>query len=130
MGRDMGRRGGAVAKTSERLSALAVASFKEAGYYADGANLYFRVAPAKPVEGEGAKPDRGARGWIFRFARGGRTRDMGLGAYPQISLATARRLAGKCRELVAQGIDPIEQRRAERAAQRLATARTLTFDEC
>jgi integrase len=117
-----------VAKTSSRLSALKVASLERPGYYADGANLYFRIAPGKtPDEGP---QSGGARGWIFRFARQHRTRDMGLGPYPQISLATARKLASKCRELVNQGVDPIEHRRAEIAAQRVAAAKALTFDEC
>ncbi len=120
MGRTMGRRfgGGGVAKTSERLSALKVAGLRQPGYFADGANLYFRVAQS------------GAVGWIFRFTSQGRTRDMGLGAYPEISLATARKLAEKCRELTKQGLDPIEQRRTERAAQRVAAAKTLAFGEC
>jgi integrase len=107
-----------VAKTSERLSALKVAGLRQPGYFADGANLYFRVAPS------------GAAGWIFRFTSQGRTRDMGLGAYPEISLATARKLASKCRELTTQGLDPIEQRRADRAAPRVAAAKSFTFDEC
>jgi integrase len=107
-----------VAKNSERLSALKVSNLKEPGYFSDGANLYFRIAPG------------GARGWIFRFTVQGRTRDMGLGAYPGISLAVARNLAGKCRELVKEGVDPVEQRRTGRAAQRVAAAKTMTFDEC
>ena len=107
-----------MAKISERLSALKVANHKGPGYFADGGNLYFRIAPSD------------TRGWIFRFTIGGRTRDMGLGAYPAISLAAARKAATKYRELVKEGVDPIDRRRAERAAHRLATARTLTFDEC
>jgi integrase len=107
-----------MAKTSERLSAPKVANQKVPGYYADGGNLYFRVAPG------------GARGWIFRFSRHGRTRDMGLGGFPDISLAAARKLAGRCRELVNGGADPIEQRRAESLASRVAAANTLTFDAC
>lgn len=107
-----------MAQTIGRLSAIKVAKLKEPGYYADGGNLYFRMAPS------------GARGWIFRFALGGRTRDMGLGAYPEISLATARDLAEKFRALVKEGVDPIERRRADRAAQRVASAKNLTFDEC
>ena len=55
---------------------------------------------------------------------------MGLGAYPDISLATARDLAGKFRALVKEGVDPIERRRADRSAQRIAFAKNLTFDEC
>src|SRR5579872_4648400 len=101
-----------------RLSAMRAAKLTEPGYFADGGNLYFRVAPS------------GARGWIFRFALGGRTRDMGLVAYPEISLAAARELAEKFRRLIKEGVDPIEHRRTERAAQRVASAKVLTFDEC
>ncbi|MGB7098569.1 MAG: Arm DNA-binding domain-containing protein, partial [Xanthobacteraceae bacterium] len=107
-----------MAQTIGRLSAIKVAKLKEPGYYADGGNLYFRVAPPPQGPGGFAKPASGARGWIFRFALSGRTRDMGLGAYPDISLATARDLAGKFRALVKEGVDPIERRRADRSAQR------------
>lgn len=107
-----------MAKTSERLSALKVANLKDPGYFADGANLYLRIAPG------------GSRGWIFRYTVNGRTRDMGLGAFPGISLAVARKLADKNRGQVKEGIDPVDYRRAERAAQRVSAARTLTFDEC
>jgi integrase len=55
---------------------------------------------------------------------------MGLGAYPEISLAAARDLAAKFRVLVKEGVDPIERRRADRAAQRVASSKNLTFDEC
>jgi Arm DNA-binding domain len=91
-----------MAKTSERLSALKVKNLKGLGYFSDGGNLYFRIAPGD------------ARGWIFRFAMHGRTRDMGLGAYPEISLADARELAAKCRVLLKQGIRP--HRSAARSA--------------
>ncbi len=107
-----------MAQTISRLSAISVPN-KKPGYHADGANLYLRVAPKG-----------GGRGWIFRFAMGGRTRDMGLGSYPEISLATARELAGRFRGLVKEGIDPVERRRIERAGQRVAAAKNLTFDEC
>lgn len=107
-----------MAQTIGRLSAIKVTRIKDPGYYADGGNLYFRVAPS------------GARGWMFRFTMAGRTRDMGLGSYPEISLATARELADKFRPLVKAGIDPIERRRDDRAAQRIASAKNLSFDEC
>jgi integrase len=108
----------AVAKNSERLSAIKVSNLKGPGFFADGANLYYRIAPG------------GARGWIFRYTVQNRTRDMGLGSFPAITLAAARKLAGKCRELVNEGADPIEQRRSERSAQRVAAAKSVTFDEC
>ena len=37
-------------------------------------------------------------------------RDMGLGPYPQISLAQARELLAEYRTLIARKIDPIKQR--------------------
>ena len=43
-----------MAQTIGRLSAIKVSKLKDRGYFADGGNLYFRVAPS------------GARGWIFR----------------------------------------------------------------
>ncbi len=107
-----------MAKTTERLSALKIAAVKETGYFADGGNLYFRVTPV------------GSRNWIFRYTIQGRTRDMGLGAFPEISLSSARRIAEKCRELVNEGIDPIDHRRSERASAQSAAARCLTFDDC
>ena len=118
-----------MAQTIGRLSAIKVANLEAAGYYADGGNLYFRVArPSKYQRNNGQAG--GARGWIFRFGMGGRTRDMGLGPYPEISLATARDLAGKFRALVKEGVDPIERRKTQRAFQKVESARNLTFDEC
>jgi integrase len=107
-----------MAKTTERLSALKIANLTRPGYFADGGNLYFRIASS------------GARGWIFRFTVAGRTRDMGLGPYPSISLAAARKAASKYLELVKQGVDPIDRRREERANQQVALARIKTFDDC
>jgi integrase len=107
-----------VVQTIGRLSAVSVGK-KTPGYHADGANLYLRVAPKG-----------GGRGWIFRYSSGGRTRDMGLGSFPEISLAAARELAADCRKQIKQGIDPIERRRAERTARSVEAAKTLSFDNC
>ena len=41
---------------------------------------------------------------------------MGLGPYPDVSLAEAREAAAECRRLVRNGTDPIEHRREQRAA--------------
>jgi integrase len=107
-----------MARTINRISATKLAALKSPGYYADGGNLYHRIAPG------------GSRGWIFRFAKHGRTRDMGMGPYPEISLATARKRAFELRQLVADDIDPIKKRQAERDAARVEDAKTITFDDC
>ena len=98
-----------------RLSTTGLKS-KPTGYHSDGGNLYFRVA------------DGGSRGWIFRFALNGRTRDAGLGPFPEIGLAEARAKAFEYRRLVVAGIDPIEQRNGDLAAARVDAAKTITFD--
>lgn len=99
-----------------RLSAQAIARAKTAGYLHDGGGLYLQITTA------------GARSWVYRFALG-RRRDMGLGAFPAVSLATARNLAAGARALVAAGQDPIAARDAERTRQRLAAARGVTWDQ-
>jgi hypothetical protein len=40
-----------------------------------------------------------ARSWIFRYKLNSRARDMGLGSYPDVSLAEARGKAEECEEL-------------------------------
>jgi integrase len=55
---------------------------------------------------------------------------MGLGSCKLYSLAEARDLAQAARKLRHQGIDPIEQRRADRAQNLLAAATATTFQQC
>jgi hypothetical protein len=65
------------------------------------------------------KVDKPARSWILRFWLHGRRRRMGLGSYPDVSLAMARERALAARRLVADGTDPIAARRAERRKREL-----------
>ena len=55
---------------------------------------------------------------------------MGLGPVHTIGLAEARARALDCRRLLLDGIDPIDSRNAERAAERVARADELTFQHC
>jgi integrase len=71
----------------------------------------------------------GARSWTLRVSLGGRRRDMGLGAYPAVTLAMARDKAREARELIRQGVDPIDRQRAARSALMAAAASALTFEE-
>jgi integrase len=90
-----------------------------AGFYADGGNLYLAVERNK--NGDGFN-----RRWVFRFKLpgGGRQRDMGLGSVIDHGvnangLSSVRELAQNARQLLARGLDPIEERKqqiAERAA--------------
>jgi integrase len=100
-----------------RLTAIGINRLKQPGLYADGGNLYFRIAPG------------GSRGWVFRFTRNGRTHDAGFGPYPEIAIADARTRAFEWRKLLVSDVDPLEQRKAEQAAAPVAAAKSITFDD-
>lgn len=72
----------------------------------------------------------GARSWILRCSIAGRRRDMGLGGYPDVTLADARRRARDRREQIDNGLDPIGQRREARAALLAASVKAMTFNQC
>lgn len=101
-----------------RLSAVQVAKLKAPGYYADGAGLYLQVSST------------GTKSWIFRYARAGREREMGLGPLHTFTLAQARERATAQRILLADGIDPIEHRRALLDEARAESEKSRTFADC
>ncbi|MBF9048005.1 integrase arm-type DNA-binding domain-containing protein [Rhodobacterales bacterium LSUCC0031] len=62
---------------------------------------------------------QGNRRWVFRFSlKGQPQREMGMGAFPATTLAQARQKAAAARELIGQGIDPIEAAARDAAAAR------------
>ena len=71
------------------------------GKYEDGGGLRLVVAKSK------------AKKWVLRFTINGKRREMGLGGYPDVSLAEARELAAIYRKQAKSGIDPILARQAE-----------------
>jgi integrase len=101
-----------------KLTALAAARVTAVGMHGDGDGLYLQV-------GSG-----GAKSWIYRFVLNGRERYLGLGSANAIPLKRARELAAEARQLRAEGVDPVEQRRSVRVAKRVASAKTVTFDQC
>lgn len=58
----------------------------------------------------------GAKSWAVRLTVNGKRRWMGLGSYPEISMADARDRARQVKQMARDGIDPIEKRRAMRSA--------------
>ncbi len=56
----------------------------------------------------------GSHGWRFDFRFGGKRNMISLGTYPDTTLALARRKADAVRQMLAEGIDPSQQRKAER----------------
>lgn len=106
-------------KKAKELSAIEIKRVTEPGYHPVGgvAGLVLQVT------------DAGARTWILRATVGSKRREIGLGGYPDVSLAKAREKAQEARDLIQQGIDPVERRKALRASLMAAQAKVLTFDE-
>jgi integrase len=69
------------------------------GKYGDGANLYLIVSKA------------GARKWVLRFTWLGKPKEMGLGSTSGVTLADAREKAATARRQIAQGTNPIDERK-------------------
>src|SRR5271163_5154934 len=93
-----------------RLTARAVASITVAGRYGDGRNLYLAVSPS------------GTKSWVFRYKRDGKARERGLGAFPLVSLADARRKAEDARRVVSAGSDPLDLKKAASASRKAEKA--------
>lgn len=82
---------------------------------ADGKGLFLLVLPD------------GAKQWRFKYHRPdtGKENLLALGAYPDVSLSKARERRAEVRALLADGIDPGEQRKAERQARKEAAGSTF-----
>ena len=106
-------------RKAQELSALQVKRLSKPGLHAVGgvAGLQLQVKGT------------GARSWILRAQIGSRRRDVGLGGYPDVPLSAAREKAREAREQIRQGIDPVEARKATRAALIADQALKLSFAE-
>src|SRR5262249_61684370 len=69
-----------------------------------------------------------AASWTLRYEIGGREKWMGLGSAYEFSLKQIRERALEARRKLADKIDPLEERRTERAAKAAAAARQMTFE--
>lgn len=103
---------------AHRLSALAVEKLKSPGTYSDGAGLVVKVS------------DTGAKSYMLRYMVNGRARWMGLGPCLDVSLTEARELASIARKKIRAGVDPIDERKAEKEAKKVFKLKSMTFGEC
>lgn len=95
------------------LNSMKAKSF-DVGKYADGQGLW--LIKRNKVHGK----------WILRFVIKGRRREMGLGRWPDVSIAEARERASDARRSVRDGIDPIDERRTQRLAPVQSTVSEVT----
>lgn len=75
--------------------------------------------PGRHIDGDGLMLEvqaSGGRQWVLRYQLNGRRRDMGLGGYPEVSLAEARERAAAARKLArGQRLDPLVERKRAKA---------------
>jgi integrase len=70
----------------------------------DGGGLYLEVAPS------------GGKWWRIKYRFGGKEKRLSLGVYPDVGLKEARERRDESRKLLADGIDPGENRKAQKLA--------------
>lgn len=106
-----------IARILYKLTAQEVKN-KPAGKYNDGGGLWL------------VKRDAERGQWVLRVTVHGRRREMGLGAYPEVSLKDARLAADQQRQVKRSGLDPIKERARQRreAAKRLHLLKEIAAD--
>lgn len=70
----------------------------------DGGGLYLEVSP------------NGGKWWRLKYRFGGKEKRLSLGTYPDVSLKDARERRDEARKLLANDVDPGENRKAAKAA--------------
>ena len=97
-----------------RLTVAMVRALAAPGRYGDGSTLFLNISPG------------GSKSWIQRVVVNGRRRDIGLGGWPVVSLAKARQRAFANRVAIADGRDPLaDKRKASVPTFREAAGRTF-----
>src|SRR5271170_7219173 len=78
-----------------------------------------RKKPVKLLDERGciSRSLRPAGWWRLKYRFGGREKRLSLGVYPDVSLKDARDRRDSARKLLADGIDPSENRKAQKSAQ-------------
>lgn len=107
-------------KKAVELGALDVKRLTEPGMHFVGgvAGLALEIGPT------------GNKSWILRVMVGDKRRKMGLGGFPDVTLARAKELAREAREQVSSGVDPIDVKKSARRALAASRAKDVTFKAC
>ncbi|HMX53566.1 MAG TPA: integrase arm-type DNA-binding domain-containing protein, partial [Plasticicumulans sp.] len=98
---------------ANRLSDAELRRQMPVGKHTDGGGLYLEVTEA------------GNKLWRYRYRINGREQLMAMGAYPEVSLAEARKARDAARERVKTGINPSHERKIERARRAVESAQTF-----
>lgn len=74
------------------------------GRYHDSHGLHLKISPS------------GTKAWILRYQIDGKRHDLGLGAFPDVSLSAARKAAMEARVKINNGYDPLALKRQQAAS--------------
>jgi len=108
-----------MAKATKGLTAKRVQAIKTPGKHHDSQG---------PVRGLHLQVGaNGSKSWLLRYEVDGRERWMGLGSAGDFTLKEARERARAARQLLADGKDPIEERLAQRDAERKERQTNIVF---
>ena len=107
-----------MARQLNRLTALQVSKLNKPGLHGDGGGLTLQITRT------------GVKSWLFRFMREGKAYGMGLGPTHTFSLAEARQKALAARKQLAEGLNPLTEKKEYLLAAALVRAKMMTFDQC
>lgn len=113
-------------KIAKPLTDLAVRRLTRPGWHAVGGVAGLLLQVREPAKTGAAIP----RSWILRVRIGSERRPIGLGPYPQVSLAQAREQAAKLVLEAKQGVNLHAKKRAQRSALIAAASKNKTFKDC
>ncbi|MBK5275620.1 MAG: integrase arm-type DNA-binding domain-containing protein [Desulfuromonadales bacterium] len=80
---------------------------------ADGGGLFLLITPT------------GGKLWRYKYRFASKEKLLSYGSYPSLSLADARQLRDDSKKLLAKGVDPGENKKAQKAAQGVQDANTF-----
>ena len=87
-----------MARAVHKLTDAECKAVTKPGLLSDGGGLYLNVKPT------------GGKSWVYIWKANGKRSEMGIGAYPAVTLAKARKLAAQAREDIADGKNPIAEK--------------------
>lgn len=107
-----------MARIAKALTAIEVSRISGQGYHAVGT-----------VAGLNLQVTGNARSWVLRVKAGSKRREIGLGPYPEVTLAEAHRKARETREAIRQGNDPVLERKSLKSALLAKQEANISFED-
>ena len=79
----------------------------------DERGLYLKIAP------------NGSKRWHHRYSFQGKKKKISFGPFPDVTLKQARKKRDEARSLIADGIDPLQQRREQKLEREITSKNTF-----